>query len=154
MNLQPKAPLGGKAFAGEVGGCRRYVLLPVSSQSPGKVCWWLTQAAFSFPSKPVVQHSQQGRINGETPDLKPPPLSPPSKLCGLSIIFEHLLPMSPTHSPCFSPTPALSSPQSLPREENKKNHILSKIYFSFPRPPVHISPSGVWESFCLVSATS
>lgn len=104
LNPRPKAPAERRAFGSEVGGCHWYVLLPVSSQSPGKVCPWLTQAAFSFASKPVLQHSQQGRINGKTPDVKPPPLSPPSKHCGLSIIFKHLLPMSPTHSPGCSPT--------------------------------------------------
>lgn len=158
MNIcpQPKAPLEGKAFESEVGGCRWYVLLPVSSQSPGKVCRWLTQAAFSFPSKPVVQHSQQGRINGKTPDMKPPPLSPPSKLCGLSIIFKHLLPMSPTHSPCFSPTPTLSSPQlhgpqhppppaSSQGREQEEPHFKQNLFFFPQAPSSHFSLRSLVE---------
>lgn len=139
-----------------MGGCHWYVLLPVSFQSPGKVCRWLTQVAFSFPSKPVVQHSPQGRINGKTPDVKPPPLSAPSKHCGLSIIFRPLLPTSPTHSPGFSPTPTLRSPwlhgpqqppppTSSQGSEQEEPHFKQNLFFFPQAPSSHFSLGSLVE---------
>jgi hypothetical protein len=61
-------------------------------------------------------------------------------------------PVSPFPEPHPHPSPQLPQPpapaSNLPREENKKNHILSDTSFSVPRPSVHISPSGIQGRTC------
>lgn len=92
-----------------------------------------------FPSsKPVVQHSHQGRIDGSR-QLEAPSPPPPRKLCGLSIIVKHLpmsLKRSPSSAPLSSqglrgPSPTSNLPGGRKQEEP---HFKLNLFF-FPQAP-------------------
>lgn len=93
-----------------------------------------------FPSsKPVVQHSHQGRIDGSR-QLEAPSPPPPRKLCGLSIIVKHLLPMSLKHSPTSAPLSSQglrgpSPPSNLPGGRKQEEPHFKLNLFFFPRAP-------------------